>query len=258
MSDRKMLISANWKMNLTHLEAIQWLQKFHYALPKDAATLADISIHPPFTAIRSVQTVIDSDKLAFALGAQNAHEQASGAFTGDVSAPMLAKLGCQYVIIGHSERRAHAGETDQIVNAKLRAVIAAEMTPILCVGETLAEREEGIAVDKVERQITAALAGISQEAIGAMVIAYEPIWAIGTGKIAELDDYQSMAKSMRSAVAVHAGDEAAQTVRIQFGGSAKVTNVGEIVALDDIDGALVGGASLDPEEFARLVTAAIL
>jgi triosephosphate isomerase len=257
MSTRKKMISANWKMNLNHLDAIQWMQKFHYALPKDVATTVDVSIHPSFTSIRSVQTVIDSDKLPYMLGAQNAHDQVNGAFTGEVSAVMLAKLGCQYVIIGHSERRALAGETDEIVNAKLRAVLAADMTPILCVGETLAQREEGFAIEVVEQQLVADLAGISAEAVGKMAIAYEPIWAIGTGKVAELDDYQAMAQAMRARVGILAGEEAAESVRIQFGGSAKVTNVGDIVALDDIDGALVGGASLDPEEFARLVTAAV-
>ncbi len=249
---RKPLISANWKMNHNHFEAIQCVQKLAYLVSKDDFEQAEVSIHPPFTDIRSVQTVIDADKLEFALGAQHCHWEDKGAFTGEVSPLFLAKLGVDYVICGHSERRELFGETDEMVNSKVSAILRHGMTPIMCVGETLAEREAGDTETKVLGQVRAGLAGRSAEQVGALVIAYEPIWAIGTGKTATADDAQVMCAAIRETIAEIAGALAAATVRIQYGGSVKAGTIAELMAGPDVDGALVGGASLDPDEFARI------
>ena len=250
---RKPLISGNWKMNHNHLEAIQVVQRLSYSLRDDDYDAVDVSVHPPFTDLRSVQTVVDADGMKIIVGAQNCHWEASGAFTGEVSPLMLAKLNITYVIVGHSERRELFGETDEDVNRKVKAVFAAGMTPIMCVGETLAERDAGQAESKVAGQVPAGLSGLSGEQVGAMVIAYEPIWAIGTGRTATAQDAQAMCAHIRAAVAQAAGEPAASGVRIQYGGSVKATNAAELMAQPDIDGALVGGASLDAEEFARIV-----
>ncbi len=252
-SGRKPLISGNWKMHLNHYEAIQTVQKLAYLLSKDDYEAVDVSVHPPFTDIRSVQTVLAADRIPMLLGAQHCHWEEKGAFTGEVAPAFLAKLEVQLVIAGHSERRELFGETDEMVNAKVRAIFASGMTPILCVGETLAEREAGATETKVLGQLEADLVGLTNEQIGAMVIAYEPIWAIGTGRTATADDAQAMCKTIRAAVARRAGDEAAASLRVQYGGSVKAANAAELMAQPDIDGALVGGASLDPDEFARIV-----
>jgi len=249
---RKPLISGNWKMNHNHFEAIQTVQKLAYLVGKDDLEAADVSIHPPFTDIRSVQTVIDSDKLGYALGSQHCHFEEKGAYTGEVSPVFLAKLGVQYVIAGHSERREIFGETDEIVNKKVAAIQQHGMTPIFCCGETLEEREAGATETKVLGQIRAGLAGRKPEQVGALVIAYEPIWAIGTGRTATSDDAQTMCAAIRACVAEIAGKDAAASVRIQYGGSVKAANIAELMAMPDIDGALVGGASLDADEFARI------
>jgi triosephosphate isomerase (TIM) len=249
---RKPLISGNWKMNHNHFEAIQTVQKLAYLVGKDELEVADVSIHPPFTDLRSVQTIIEADRLGYALGAQNCHWEPSGAFTGEISPLFLAKLDVRYVIAGHSERRELFSETDEMVNKKVAAIQAAGMTPIMCVGETLDEREAGSTEDKVLGQVRAGLAGRSAEQIGSLVIAYEPIWAIGTGRTATADDAQTVCAAIRPCVAELAGAAAGETVRIQYGGSVKSTNIAELMAADDIDGALVGGASLDPDEFARI------
>ncbi len=249
---RKPLISGNWKMNHNHFEAIQCVQKLAYLVSKDDFEQAEVSIHPPFTDIRSVQTVIDADKLEFALGAQHCHWEDKGAFTGEVSPLFLAKLGVDYVICGHSERRELFGETDEMVNSKVAAILKHGMTPIMCVGETLAEREAGDTETKVLGQVRAGLAGRSAEQVGALVIAYEPIWAIGTGKTATADDAQVMCAAVRKTIAEIAGAPSAATVRIQYGGSVKAGTIAELMAGPDVDGALVGGASLDPDEFARI------
>jgi triosephosphate isomerase len=250
---RRPLISGNWKMNLNHFEAIQTVQKLAYLVTKDDVAKVDVSIHPPFTDLRSVQTVIDADKLQFALGAQHCHFDDKGAFTGEISPVFLAKLGVQYVICGHSERRELFGETDEMVAAKATAIVKHGMTPIICVGETLAEREAGDTETKVLGQVRAALAGRSAEQVGALVIAYEPIWAIGTGRNATADDAQQVCAAIRGVVAEVFGQAAAQQVRIQYGGSVKAGTIAELMAGPDVDGALVGGASLDPDEFARIV-----
>ncbi len=239
-------------MNLNHFEALRLVQELSYELSRDDIDAVDISVHPPFTDIRTVQTTLESDKIPFFLGAQNCHQEASGAFTGEVSAPMLAKLKVSYVIVGHSERREIFGETDEIVNAKVKAVLASAMTPILCCGETLEEREAGEAETKVESQIRGSLARIKAEAVAEMVIAYEPIWAIGTGRTASADDAQAMCATVRSVVRDKWGDDAADGVRIQYGGSVKPVNAAELMNQPDIDGALVGGASLEAASFARI------
>ncbi|MEA3056058.1 MAG: triosephosphate isomerase [Actinomycetota bacterium] len=245
MPPRKPLISGNWKMHHNHFEAIQMVQKLSYILKKDDYAEVDVSVHPPFTDIRSVQTVIESDDIAVALGAQHCHWEEKGAFTGEVSPAMLAKLNVRYVIAGHSERRELFGETDEMVNKKVKAILKHEMTPILCVGETLDEREAGGTEDKVLGQVKAGLAGVKQEQIDALVVAYEPIWAIGTGRTATSEDAQAVCAAIRSVVGA--------STRIQYGGSVKPANIAELMAMDDIDGALVGGASLEPDEFARIV-----
>lgn len=252
-NDRKPLISGNWKMNHNHFEAIQTIQKLAYALEKDDYEAVDVSVHPPFTDLRSVQTVIQADDIPVALGAQNVHQEANGAFTGEVSPTMLQKLDVSYVIVGHSERRELFGETDEVVNAKAKAVLAAGMTPIVCCGETLEERSAGQAQSKVAGQISGSLAGLDGATVGDLVIAYEPIWAIGTGETATPDDAQQMCAYIRSLVESEWGAAAASSVRIQYGGSVKPGNAPELMGQPDVDGALVGGASLDADDFARIV-----
>jgi triosephosphate isomerase len=250
---RTPLISGNWKMNLNHFEAIQTVQKLHYLIPKGVLDDVEVSIHPPFTDIRSIQTLIESEELDFALGAQHCHFEESGAFTGEVSPAFLAKLNTRYVICGHSERREIFGETDEMVNAKVQAIIKHGMTPIMCCGETLAEREAGETESKVLGQIEAGLAGVTNEQIAALVIAYEPIWAIGTGKTATAEDAQTVCAAIRVKIRDMTDDATAEAVRIQYGGSVKGGNAPELMSQPDIDGALVGGASLDPDEFARII-----
>ena len=250
--ERRPLISGNWKMNLNHFEAIQTVQKLAYLVGKDDLVDVDVSLHPPFTDIRSVQTVIDTDRLGFALGAQHCHWDEKGAFTGEVAPIFLAKLGVEYVIAGHSERRELFGETDEMVAKKVAAIQANGMTPIACVGETLDEREAGTTEDKVLGQVRAALVTRTPEQVGELVIAYEPIWAIGTGRTATSDDAQAVCAAIRNCVRETFGTDAAAAVRIQYGGSVKAGNIAELMACADIDGALVGGASLDPDEFARI------
>ena len=250
---RKPLISGNWKMHKNHFDAIQHVQKLSYALTKDDYEEVDVSVHPPFTDIRSVQTVIDADSIPILLGAQHCHWEQQGAFTGEVSPWMLSKLNVKLVIVGHSERRELFGETDDDVNRKVAAIQKHGMTPIMCCGETLDEREAGDTERKVLGQIRAGLAGRKADAVGSMVIAYEPIWAIGTGRTATSDDAQTVCAAIRSCVAELYDDATAALVRIQYGGSVKAANIGELMSRPDIDGALVGGASLDPDEFARIV-----
>jgi len=252
---RRPLISGNWKMHLTHLEAIAVVQKLAFSLDRGDHRRVDVSIHPAFTALRSVQTVLDADDIPIALGAQDVHWENQGAFTGEVSPAMLAKLNVRYVIVGHSERRQYFGETDQTVAKKVGAVLAAGMTPILCVGETLDERESGGTDAKVLGQLRAGLAEAAAKDVAGLVVAYEPIWAIGTGLTATPQDAQGVCAAIRSAVGADHGLEAAAGVRIQYGGSVTAATTVDLLAQPDIDGALVGGASLDAQEFARLVTA---
>lgn len=250
---RKPLISGNWKMHYNHLEAIQVVQKLSYRLGQADYEAVDVSVHPPFTALRSIQTVLDADRIPMALGAQNCYWEDKGAYTGEVSPPMLAKLNVSYVIVGHSERREYFKESDEDVRRKLEAVYNHGMTPICCVGETLEEREAGSTEAKVTGQVEVAVTGLPTERVESLVIAYEPIWAIGTGRTATPADAQETIGLIRSTVRRLHGDGAADAVRIQYGGSVKSSNAAELMAQPDIDGALVGGASLDPDEFALIV-----
>jgi len=250
---RRPLISGNWKMNHNHFDAIQFVQKLAYLVTKEDFEVVDVSLNVPFTDIRSVQTLIDADELRFQLGAQHCHFEENGAFTGEVSAAMLSKLGVKTVIVGHSERREIFGESDEMIYKKISAIVKHNMTPIICVGETQAEREAGATEEKVLGQLRSALAQRSPEQVAKFVIAYEPIWAIGTGLTATAQDAQSVIGALRNEVLVLAGAEAAQSVRMQYGGSVKSSNIAEIMEQPDIDGVLVGGASLDPDEFARIV-----
>lgn len=240
-------------MHHTHLDALAVVQKLAYTLLPADYDRADVSIHPAFTALRSVQTLLDADSIPIALGAQDVYPADAGAFTGEVSPPMLAKLNVRYVIVGHSERRQHFGEDDVFVNRKLLAVLKHNMVPILCVGETLAEREAGTTEDKVLGQLAADFEGVAPASAVGVVIAYEPIWAIGTGRTASPSDAQAVCKTVRGWFAERYGAELARQVRVQYGGSVTPDNAADLMAQEDIDGALVGGASLDADKFARIV-----
>ncbi len=250
---RKPLMAGNWKMNLNHLEAIAVAQKLVYSLDDKDYDAVDVAIIPPFTDIRSIQTLIDGDRLRLNYGAQDLSPEASGAFTGDISGSMLHKLGCTYVLVGHSERRSIHSESDGLVNRKIKAALAHEMVPILCVGEELAVRESGAHVSHVIRQIRGGLEGLTKPELKKIVIAYEPVWAIGTGKVATPEDAQEVCAAIREEVENFGSPEIAAAMRILYGGSVKSSNVVEIMAKPDVDGALIGGASLDPEELAKIV-----
>jgi triosephosphate isomerase len=252
-SPRKPIMAGNWKMHHTHLDAIQVVQKLSYRLSSEDYERCEVVVCPTFTSLRAVQTVIEADNLPIGLGAQNVFWEDKGAYTGEVSPSMLAKLAVSYVIVGHSERREIFGETDEMVNKKVKAVIKAGMTPIMCCGETLEEREAGETAAKVSRQVQAGLDGLDSKQVGAMVIAYEPIWAIGTGRNATPEDANETIGTIRSMVAGLAGEAAAAAIRIQYGGSVKPSNVAAIMAQPEIDGALVGGASLEADDFAQIV-----
>jgi triosephosphate isomerase len=249
---RTPIISGNWKMHHNHFEAIQTVQKLSYLLDRGLLDRIEVTVHPPFTDIRSVQTTIETDRMEIGLGAQHCHWEEKGAFTGEVSPAFLAKLNVRYVIAGHSERREIFGETDEDVNRKVLAIVKHGMTPILCVGETLDEREAGTTAEKVSGQVRAGLTGLSPAQVAEVVIAYEPIWAIGTGRTATPQDAQETCALVRATVVEVAGAEAGAAVRVQYGGSVKPGNIAELMSQPDIDGALVGGASLDPDEFARI------
>jgi triosephosphate isomerase len=255
-SGRRPLIAGNWKMNYTHLEAIALVQKLAFGLTPEQCAAVEVVVLPPFISIRSVQTLIDGDSVPIRYGAQDLSQHDSGAYTGDVSGPMLAKLGCSYVVVGHSERREHHHETDALVNAKVGAAFRNKLTPILCIGESLETRQSGGHLGWCRDQLEAGLAGLPAEQVESIVIAYEPIWAIGTGEVATPQDAQEVCAGIRERLGELYSPELAAGVRILYGGSVKAANAGEIVAQADIDGALVGGASLDPEEFTAIVVAA--
>jgi triosephosphate isomerase len=252
-SERKPVIAGNWKMHHDHLVAIQVVQKLSYRLEKDDYEAVDVVVCPPFTDLRTLQTLIQADKLEIKLGAQNCYFEDQGAFTGEVSPPMLAKLAIEFVIVGHSERRQLFGETDELINQKLKAVQKHGMTPIVCVGETLDERDAGATTGRVTTQTNGAFAGVKAADAANCIVAYEPIWAIGTGRNATPEDANETIGVIRGALRDLYGDETAQTIRIQYGGSVKSGNTAALMAMPEIDGALVGGASLDPDEFARIV-----
>jgi triosephosphate isomerase len=249
---RKPLVAGNWKIHNNPHEALALTQQLAFRLNDKDFAAVDIAVLPPFTALRSVQTLVQGDKLKLQYGAQDISPHADGAYTGDVSGRMLAKLGCRYVLAGHSERRQYHHESDELVNAKVRAVLASEMTPVLCVGEPLAIREAGEHVPHCTTQVEAGLDGLTGEQVAAMVIAYEPIWAIGTGEVATPEDAQEVCRAIRERVSARHGREVAARVRILYGGSVNPDNMPAIMAQSDIDGALVGGASLDHEGFVRI------
>ncbi len=249
---RKPLMAGNWKMNLNHLEAIAVAQKLVYSLDDKDYDAVDVAVLPPFTDIRSIQTMVDGDRLRLLYGAQDLSPENSGAFTGDISGSMLAKLGCTFVIVGHSERRAIHKEDDALINRKIKAALAHDLTPIFCVGEELAIRESGAHVSHVIRQVRAGLEGFHKPDLKKIVIAYEPVWAIGTGKTATPEDAQEVCSAIREEIGQIGSSEIAANMRILYGGSVKSANIVEIMKQADVDGALIGGASLDPEELAKI------
>jgi triosephosphate isomerase len=249
---RRPLIAGNWKMNLNHLEAIALVQKIAFSLTEQQLTDVEVVVLPPFTDLRSVQTLVDGDRLLLGYGAQDLSPHQSGAYTGDISGPMLAKLGCSYVVVGHSERRQYHAEDDTLVNAKVKAAFTNGITPILCIGEGLDAREAGDQVAYTLAQLDGALAKVSAEQAANIVIAYEPVWAIGTGKVATPDDAQEVCAAIRGRLAELYSPAVADTARVLYGGSVKANNIAGIMAKEDVDGALVGGASLDGDEYATL------
>ena len=249
---RKPLIAGNWKMNYNHLEALALVQKLAFGLKRQDFAVVEVAVLPSFTSLRSVQTLVTGDKLEIRYGAQDISTHDKGAYTGEVSGPMLAELGCRYVLAGHSERRNYHAESDAVVNAKVEAALRSGLTPILCVGETLEERERGATRAVVVRQIESVLGVAGAAAFERAVVAYEPVWAIGTGEVATPEDAQEAASAIRSRISVVHGPETAGSVRILYGGSVKVSNIAPIMAQPDVDGALVGGASLDAGQFAQI------
>jgi triosephosphate isomerase len=254
---RRPLIAGNWKMHLTHLEAIGLVQKVVFSLTERELDAAEVVVLPPFTALRSVQTLVTGDKLEVGYGAQDLSPYDSGAYTGDISGLMLSALACSYVVVGHSERRAIHGEDDAVVAAKVQAALRHGLVPILCVGEGLDVRKAGGHVAHSIAQLDAALEGVTAEqmtggADGGVVLAYEPVWAIGTGEVATPEDAQEVCGALRARLAERFGPETAAIVRILYGGSVKAANTAGIMAGPDVDGALVGGASLDADEFAQI------
>ncbi|MFP8962968.1 triose-phosphate isomerase [Streptomyces nanhaiensis] len=253
MANRTPLMAGNWKMNLNHLEAIAHVQKLAFALNDKDYEAVEVAVLPPFTDLRSVQTLVDGDKLKIRYGAQDLSAHVSGAYTGEISGAMLAKLNCTYVAIGHSERRQYHGETDELCNAKVKAAYLHDLTPILCVGEGLEVRKAGDQVAHTLAQVDGALKDIPAEQAARIVIAYEPVWAIGTGEVATPEDAQEVCGAIRGRLAELYDRELADAVRIQYGGSVKSGNVAAIMAQPDVDGALVGGAALDVDEFVKIV-----
>ncbi len=251
---RTPVIAGNWKMHKDHLEAIQLVQKLAYHLDEDDYEGQEVVVCPSFVALRSVQTLIDTDRLPIAVGAQSCHWEDSGAFTGEVAPGMLARLDVRWVICGHSERRALFGETNEVVNRKVRAVQRHQMRPILCVGESLEQRQAGEQEAVVAAQLAGSLSGVRITDPEDLVVAYEPVWAIGTGETATPDDAQDMCAFIRAQLADLYDAETADGVRIQYGGSVKPGNIRDLMGRSDIDGALVGGASLNSDDFALIVS----
>ncbi|MDA2808126.1 triose-phosphate isomerase [Nocardiopsis suaedae] len=252
--ERKPLLAGNWKMNNNHLEAIALVQKLAFALDAADYDRAEVVVLPPFTDLRSVQTLVDGDKLSIGYGAQDLSRHEKGAYTGEVSGSMLAKLGCSYVLAGHSERREYHAEDDALVNAKVKAAFAHGITPILCVGEGLEVRKAANHVAHTADQVRKAVDGLTAEQVERLVVAYEPVWAIGTGEVATPDDAQEVCgAAVRSTLAELYDEATAAKTRVLYGGSVKPDNIAGIMDMADIDGALVGGASLKADDFAKLV-----
>jgi triosephosphate isomerase len=251
-SGRKPLIAGNWKMHNNHFQAIALVQKLAFMLTGKDFDAADVAVLPPFTALRSVQTLVEGDKLRLYYGAQDISAHDEGAYTGEVSGPMLAKLDCRYVLAGHSERRRYHGEDNALVNAKVKAALRSAITPVLCIGEPLEVRQAGDHIAYTLAQLDGGLAGLKSEQVAGMVVAYEPVWAIGTGEVATPEDAQEVCAAIRGRVSAVHGDGVAADARILYGGSVKPDNMAAIMAQPDIDGGLVGGASLDAGEFVRI------
>ena len=251
-SSRLPLMAGNWKMNLNHLEAIATVQKLGFSLTDEDLAACEVAVLPPFTDIRSVQTLVDGDKLDIKYGAQDLSTADKGAYTGEISGAMLAKLGCTYVVVGHSERREMHAETDEVVSAKAQAAYRHGLVPIVCVGEGLEIRQAGNQVEYTLAQVDGSLAGITAAQAETVVIAYEPVWAIGTGEVATPADAQEVCGAIRGRLAELYSEEIADKVRVLYGGSVKASNVAAIMAEKDVDGALIGGASLDPDEFVAI------
>ena len=254
MASRTPLMAGNWKMNLTHPEAVALVQKLAWILADKKHDFAktEVVVVPPFTDLRSVQTLVDGDHLAIRYAAQDVSEHDSGAYTGEISAAMLAKLGCSYVVVGHSERREHHAETDEVVNAKARAALRHGVAPIVCVGEPLSVRQAGEHLAHVLSQVDGSLAGLTDEQVAGLVVAYEPVWAIGTGEVATPEDAQEVCAAVRARIAETVGEAAAEQVRLLYGGSVKADSAPGLMAQPDVDGGLVGGASLDAEHFVAI------
>ena len=255
MSARRPLVSGNWKMHHDHIEALHTVRDLGLRLKPEDVARVDVSVHPPFTDLRTVQTLVEKERIPVALGAQHCSDEDAGARTGEISPRFLARLATTYVIVGHSERRQLFGMDDATVAATLRAVLRNEMTPIVCVGETEEQRAEGHTEAVLEEQVMAALSGLSAEVLGALVIAYEPIWAIGTGQAATAVDAEDACVFIRSLVTKVGGDEAAGRTRIQYGGSVNAENAADFMAEPDVDGLLVGGASLEAAGFTDIIRA---
>ncbi|WP_018640358.1 triose-phosphate isomerase [Parafrankia elaeagni] len=255
-SGRRTLVAGNWKMNLNHLEAIALVQKVAFDLKPAELEKAEVVFLPPFTDLRSVQTLIDGDRLAVGYGGQDLSPHGSGAYTGDISGSMLARLGCSYAVVGHSERRTYHHEDDALVASKARAAYTHGITPIVCVGEHEAIRTAGTHVEHVLAQLEGSLAGVTAEQAATLVVAYEPVWAIGTGKTASAQDAQDMCAAIRGQLAKLFGEPVAAGIRVLYGGSVKAANAAELFTRPDVDGGLVGGASLVAEEFVGIVRAA--
>ena len=253
MADRKPIIAGNWKQNMTHIDAIALVRKLSYELHEKDYDRVDVVVAPPFTALRSVQLVLEDEFIPMSLAAQNLFWEDEGAYTGEIGGPFLKSLNCAYVIIGHSERRKYFGETDETVNKRIVAAFRNELTPIVCVGETDEEREGGQTEAVLERQVRDGLAGFDNKQIGSLVVAYEPVWAIGTGKAATPEDANDTIGFIRKTLGSIAGDNVAQGIRIQYGGSVSAGNIAQLMSQPEIDGALVGGASLEAKSFAMIV-----
>lgn len=249
------MVAGNWKMHLNHLEAIAHVQRLAFTFATRELEAVEVVVLPPFTDLRSVQTLVDGDRLLMRYGAQDLSRHPAGAHTGDICGAMLAKLGCSYVVVGHSERRSEHGETDEVVRDKVRAAYDVGVTPILCVGEDEAVRASGGQLRHVEDQLTAACHGLAGERATSLVVAYEPIWAIGTGAVATPADAQEVGAALRARLAALYSPDLAAGVRLLYGGSVKGENAADLLGQPDVDGALVGGASLDAEDFVKIARA---
>lgn len=253
---RRPLVSANWKMHHDHVEALHTVRDLGLRLKPDDVARLDVSVHPPFTDLRTVQTVVEAEGIPVALGAQHCSEHDRGAYTGEVSPQMLARLGVRYVLVGHSERRQLFSMTDETVASTVRAVLRHGMVPVLCIGETQTERDAGRTEARLSAQLDAAVRGLDADQVATMVVAYEPIWAIGTGRAATPVDAEDVCGFARATVARIVGDGASSALRIQYGGSVNAENAAAFVAEPDVDGLLVGGASLDASTFLEILRAA--